>query len=141
MTTTVALTIHVTAPKPGDARSWAQGIADHVTGEFGDTMRLRIAITDPDYVPPPPGSDRDQLPAHLLAVINIAPYMSTGCQVAQALEAAAERHPDLADELRMWARRKHASCRINNKSTGQLCDCIHHPVRIAATTDQPPDRP
>lgn len=52
--TTVALTIHVTAPNPGDAQSWAQAIADHVTGEFGDSMRLRIAITDPDYTPPPP---------------------------------------------------------------------------------------
>lgn len=91
------------------------------------------------YVPPPPGSDRDQLPAHLLAVLDVAPYLSTGCQVAQALEAAAERHPDLADELLAWAARKHASCRCNHKSTGQLCVCPHHPVPIAATTEQPPD--
>lgn len=46
--TTVALTIHITAPGP-DAANHAQTIADLVTAEFGDSMRLRIAITSPDY--------------------------------------------------------------------------------------------
>ncbi len=78
------------------------------------------------YVPPPPGSDRDKLPDEVLALINVPVYLSTGCEIARALETAAEQHPEMAGELREWARRKHLSCRRNNKSTGQLCICTHH---------------
>lgn len=47
MTTTRAVTIHVTAPTEGDAQTWAHTIADHVQAEHGDTMRLHTTITEP----------------------------------------------------------------------------------------------
>ncbi|WUH94579.1 hypothetical protein OG900_33485 [Streptomyces sp. NBC_00433] len=144
--TTVALTIHITAPNAGDAQSRAQAIADHITGEFGDSMRLRVAITDPDYAPPPPGSDRDALPEHLRALIapHMRPYLGTGCETARACFLAAEAFPEHADELRAWGQREHASCRTTRKQDMARCQCDCHPatgapVRIAGTTD--PDWP
>jgi hypothetical protein len=145
MTTTVALTIHITAPNAGDAQSWAQGIADHVQAEFGDSMRLRIAITQPDYVPPPPGSDRDALPEHLRLMIapHMRPYVSTACETALALDRAAQTHLPSMAVLADWERRQHTACRITRKQDMAECACDCHretPGPIAATTDQPPRR-
>jgi hypothetical protein len=141
LTTTVALTIHVTAPNPGDAASWAQTIADHVVGEFGGSMRLRTAITDPDYTPPPPGSDRDALPDELRLMVapHMRPYISTACETAWACGRASEVHPDRATELRAWERRQHAACRITRKQDMARCQCDCHrdaTERIAETTEQ-----
>lgn len=79
-----------------------------------------------DWTPPPPGDTREQLPAHVLALIDVPPYLSTACETAGALETAACVHRAQADELAVWQERLHARCRINNKFTGQLCGCGCH---------------
>lgn len=79
-----------------------------------------------DWTPPPPGSDRDKLPDHLLAVVDLGPYDSTACQMARALEVAAVRRPDMADELLQAAGRQHASCRLTRKQDMAPCSCVHH---------------
>ncbi|QCX81206.1 hypothetical protein C9F11_38115 [Streptomyces sp. YIM 121038] len=79
-----------------------------------------------DWTPPPPGNPREQLPDNILALIDIPLYLSTACEAAGRLTEAIEIHPGRADELRQWADRMHAHCRINNKYTGQICQCPHH---------------
>jgi hypothetical protein len=79
-----------------------------------------------DWIPPPPGDRREQLPDHLLAAIDIPPYTSTACQAAQLLAEAIPARLDLAGELGEQADRLHRRCRINNKFTGALCDCGCH---------------
>lgn len=80
------------------------------------------------YVPPPPGSDRDALPEHLRW--RVSPYMgayrSTGCWSGTACSAAALSHPDLAEELAVWAERGHASCRRTRKQDMVTCTCPCH---------------
>jgi hypothetical protein len=87
-----------------------------------------LAAIHGQYVPPPPGSDRDKLPDRLLAVIgpHMRPYLSTGCQTANALEMAAGRHPDMAGELREWAERMRASCRQTRKQDMARCRHAQH---------------
>lgn len=121
---TVTLTVHVTAPG-ADAAHHAQTIADMVHAEYGDSVRLRTAITTPDYTPPPPGSDRDALPEHLRVLIapHMRPYTSTACETAEACRLAAAEHPEYADELRAWEAREHAACRITRKQDMASCDC------------------
>lgn len=136
MTTTVALTIHVTAPGQ-DAHHHAQTIADLITAEHGHHMRLRIAITDPDYTPPPPGSDRDALPDELRALIapHMRGYISTACETALALDrASTTRHPAMVT-LMEWERRQHAACRITRKQDMARCQCDCHAT--ADTTKEP----
>lgn len=98
--------------------------------EWEDEMRTEIIRLDEEeatvWQPPPPGDKRDQLPDDILALIVLRPYVSTSCETAQALESAMIRWPDRRAELAMWRDRKHASCRLNNKSTGVLCSCPHH---------------
>lgn len=89
------------------------------------------------YVPPPPGSDRDKLPDHLLAAVAMhgdpPPYVSTYCQTATALATAAARLPDQAGELREWADRQHRSCRLTRKQDMEPCLCgCRHPGRASA---------
>lgn len=79
-----------------------------------------------DWTPPPPGDTREQLPDHLLAAIDVPPYLSTACETARALQTATDTHPGRAGELGEWQERLHARCRINNKFTGQLCICRCH---------------
>ncbi|MEU7240274.1 hypothetical protein [Streptomyces sparsogenes] len=81
---------------------------------------------DAVFVPPPPGSTEEQLPADVLALIDPPPYLSTACGTAQALEEAVAEHPDRQAGLEEWARRMHDRCRINHKFTGKLCTCGHH---------------
>ncbi|WP_019060005.1 hypothetical protein [Streptomyces prunicolor] len=73
------------------------------------------------WTPPPPGDTREQLPAHILALLDIPPYTSTACETAELLTAATLVHPEDAEELREWARRQRERCRINNKYTGVHC--------------------
>lgn len=78
--------------------------------------------TEPDtWTPPPPGDRREQLPDHLLNLIDIPSYTSTACESAELLAAAVARHPEHADELRQWEQRQRQRCRINNKYTGVIC--------------------
>lgn len=79
-----------------------------------------------DWTPPPPGDTREQLPDSILALIDVRPYTSTACETAADLAQAAASHPDRAGELASWVDRMHARCRINQKYTGQLCDCRCH---------------
>ncbi|GGV46002.1 hypothetical protein [Streptomyces spectabilis] len=81
--------------------------------------------------PPPPGDTREQLPDHLLALIDVPLYVSTACEAADRLTEAITVHPGHADELRQWSDRMHARCRINNKYTGQLC---RYPCHLRADT-------
>ena len=77
--------------------------------------------TSSHWTPPPPGDRREQLPDHLLALLDIPPYTSTACETAELLAAAIARHPEHADELRQWEQRQRQRCRINNKYTGVNC--------------------
>lgn len=78
----------------------------------------------PAWTPPPPGSTRAQLPAHILAKLTPRIYLSTACEMGQACERAVIRHPDDAEELTFWARWLHDEmCRLNNKYSGVLCSC------------------
>lgn len=104
---------------PGEA----QAAADAALGAIADA-----------YIPPPPGSDRDKLPDHILAAVAMhgdpPPYVSTYCQTATALETAAARLPDQAGELREWADRQHRSCRLTRKQDMEPCLCgCGHPGR------------
>jgi len=83
-----------------------------------------IALADREH-PPPPGSTMRKLPAHILALIVLRPYVSTACEMAQALESAMVRHPDFADELRMYRDLMHDYCRLNNKFSDVPCACPH----------------
>ncbi|WP_438489529.1 hypothetical protein [Streptomyces sp. S186] len=74
----------------------------------------------PGYVNPP-GSTSEQLPPHILAVIDVPPYLSTACDTAARVESA-----DVADSGE-WADRLHKRCRLNNKYTGAPCACSCHP--------------
>jgi len=78
------------------------------------------------WTPPPPGDTREQLPNHVLALIEVPSYLSTACETAGAIEAAVGTHHTQAGELAVWRERLHARCRINNKYTGQLCVCGCH---------------
>ena len=83
------------------------------------------------WTPPPPGGQREQLPNHLLALIEPAPYLSTACQTADLLACAAcfpgsgVPRPQY-DELLEHAERLHQRCRLNHKFTGQSCACPCH---------------
>lgn len=85
------------------------------------------------WTPPPPGDRREQLPDHLLALLDIPPYTSTACETAELLAAAITRHPARADELRQWEQRQRQRCRINNKYTG--VNCRHTEPEPALTPD------
>ncbi|MEU6990337.1 hypothetical protein ABZ953_06700 [Streptomyces sp. NPDC046465] len=79
-----------------------------------------------DWTPPPPGDTREQLPDDILQLIDVPSYTSTACETAQALTAAADRHPGQAGDLEEWAHRMHQRCRRNHKFTGVHCDCSCH---------------
>jgi hypothetical protein len=93
----------------------------------GEAEAVIAAIQD-RYVPPPPGSDRDKLPDHVLAAIgpHLRPYLSTACETAQACHIAAARDLDLHDELRDWERREHSACRLRRKQDVADCGCRCH---------------
>lgn len=96
--------------------------------EYDCCADVAIEVMQAAYVPPPPGSDRDKLPDHVLAVIapHMAPYTSTACQVADALEAAARQHPGMAAELLEWAHRMRSACRLTRKQDMALCQHPQH---------------
>lgn len=79
-----------------------------------------------DWTPPPPGDTREQLPDHLLALIDVPLYLSTACEAARECKRVIDIHVEHGDELRQTAARLHTRCRINNKFTGQLCACHCH---------------
>lgn len=84
-----------------------------------------------DWTPPPPGDTREQLPAEILALVDAPSYLSTACELAALLDAAADTHREQAPELAVWQERQHARCRINNKYTGKLCICgCHRDARL-----------
>lgn len=89
---------------------------------------LADVIRDTEPEPNPPGSTREQLPDHLLALIRpeMPNYLSTACSAGQLLAAAIPDHPGHATELDTWLRRMHQRCRRNHKFTGQLCCCDCH---------------
>lgn len=88
------------------------------------TAAVVIQLADREH-PPPPGSTMKKLPAHILALIVLRPYVSTACETAQALESAMIRHPDFIDELRMYRDLMHDYCRLNQKFTDVECRCPH----------------
>ncbi|MCX5239764.1 hypothetical protein OG824_31645 [Streptomyces prunicolor] len=93
------------------------------------------------WTPPPPGDTREQLPDHILALLDIPPYTSTACETAELLTAATLVHPEHAEELRQWARRQRERCRINNKYTGVHCrhtGPAPSPAAVAETYDAEP---
>jgi hypothetical protein len=89
---------------------------------------IALAAIQDRYVPPPPGSDRDKLPDHVLAAIgpHLRPYLSTACETAQACHIAAARDLDLHDELRGWEQREHSACRLRRKQDVADCGCRCH---------------
>ena len=74
----------------------------------------------------PPGSQQEQLPDSVLALIDVGPYLSTACDTAAACERAAEVHRTERPWLHAHAEDLHARCRLNNKFTGALCVCPCH---------------
>lgn len=88
------------------------------------TATVVMKLADREH-PPPPGSTMRKLPAHILALIVLRPYVSTACEMAQALESAMVRHPDFVDELRMYRDLMHDYCRLNNKFSDVPCACPH----------------
>ncbi|MCX5365899.1 hypothetical protein OG864_45195 [Streptomyces sp. NBC_00124] len=79
-----------------------------------------------DWTPPPPGDRREQLPDHLLALIQTPPYLSTACETGSLLNLITDQHQDRGDGIDAWAERMHARCRINHKFTGVQCHCGCH---------------
>ena len=79
-----------------------------------------------DWTPPPPGDTREQLPDHILALIDVPPYLSTACETAHQLDTAITNRPNRGAELMLWRDRMHGRCRRNQKFTGQLCACYCH---------------
>ncbi|MFE9391666.1 hypothetical protein [Streptomyces sp. NPDC006784] len=80
--------------------------------------------------PPPPGSTREQLPDHLLALIDVPPYTSTACETAHECERVVDVHTEHAEELRTAAAGQlHDRCRRNNKFTGVTCGCACHQAK------------
>jgi hypothetical protein len=89
------------------------------------------------WTPPPPGDRREQLPNHLLALIQpyLRGYTSTACQTAGYLEQAIADHPDRRVELGLWRERMLARCRTNQKYTGELCPHHDQTAPVAAAAD------
>lgn len=107
--------------EPG--REW-----DHLRSVWLGHADAAIRAMQGRYVPPPPGSDRDKLPDHVLAAIgpHLRPYLSTACETAQACHIAAARDLDLYDELRDWGQREHSACRLRRKQDVADCGCRCH---------------
>jgi hypothetical protein len=82
------------------------------------------------YVPPPPGDDRDALPAELRALIqpHMPEYLSTACQTALSLDRASQILPSHMAVLLRWERRQHAACRRTRKQDMAKCACDCHPA-------------
>lgn len=89
------------------------------------TAAVVIQLADREH-PPPPGSTRKKLPPHILALIVLRPYVSTACEMARALDSATVRHPDDAEELRLWRDIMYGECRLNNKFSDVPCSSPHH---------------
>jgi len=94
-------------------------------GRWAQLAEAALKIADEEH-PPPPGSTEEQLPAEILMLTVLRPYISTACETAHALESAMVRHPEHRTELELWRDRMHSRCRLNNKFTGVLCACPHH---------------
>lgn len=102
----------------GDVRAWLKG--SRCARETAAGKRARTTVNNP------PGSTCEQLPAHLLALIDVPSYASTACEAAASLATAARAHAVRRDQLDQWAGRLHARCRTNNKFTGAPCRCGCH---------------
>lgn len=74
----------------------------------------------------PPGSTGEQLPADVLRLLPAVDYLSTACETAALLNAAAGEHPERAAELAGWRGQMHARCRLNHKFIGLFCRCGCH---------------
>ncbi|WP_019358014.1 hypothetical protein [Streptomyces sp. AA1529] len=106
----------------------------HLGRDLGTTHRDAIvragleaaASAAPAWQPPPPGSTREQLPDHLLALIDVPRYTSTACETARECERVVDVHTEHAEELRAAADHLHDRCRINHKFTGVPCGCHCH---------------
>lgn len=114
--------------EPG--REW-----DHLRSVWYGHADAALGAVQAAYVSPPPGSDRAKLPDHILAVIDAAPYISSYEQIADALEAAIPAHPELADELQLWADRMRDSCRQTRKQDMAPCAHLLHRARPVPALD------
>jgi hypothetical protein len=94
-------------------KTWLRTLVKGITGQL------------PPHVNPP-GSTQEQLPADVLALLPARSYLSTACETARLLEAAAIANPQRAEQLREWRDRMQQRCRLNNKFTGALCTGSYH---------------
>ena len=78
------------------------------------------------WTPPPPGDTREQLPDHLLALIDAPDYLSTACEAAILLAWQMPKHTHRRVELGEHSDRLHSRCRLQNKFTGVVCRCDCH---------------
>lgn len=83
------------------------------------------------WTPPPPGSTREQLPDHLLALLDIPAYTSTACETAGLLSREMVKRTRQRIELGEHCDRLHERCRRNQKFTGALCACFCHDGQAA----------
>lgn len=104
-------------------------VLEEVRDALGFGM-VRINLAQDGPAADVPGSTAEQLPDHLLELVDVhlPPYKSTACETAAELKhvlgmTKAKPH---VDELTATAERLHARCRINQKFTGQLCVCRCH---------------
>jgi hypothetical protein len=74
----------------------------------------------------PPGSTREQLPDHILDLIDVPTYTSTACETARECERVIDVHTTERPWLLAHAEELHARCRLNHKFTGALCACACH---------------
>jgi len=85
-----------------------------------------------------PGSTDEQLPAHMLDLLQVGcsmTYLSTACEAAQQLtyaQASIVAHDThitiISQQAGVWSETMHNRCRLTNKFTGVPCSCsCHHP--------------
>lgn len=96
-------------------------------GEAAAAADAVMRLLQDRWAPPPPGDRREQLPDHILVLVDVPAYTSTACELADLLAPAAAAHPEHAAELHEWAEWLRARCRANNKYTGAPCSSPNHP--------------
>ena len=101
--------------------------ADH---EFWETWKamgtIALRVAEEEYTTPAPGDNRAKLPAHILAMLPHADYVSTACGSARRVHTAIDRNPDHIEELLGWSAHLHKWCRLNHKFEDTRCVCPCH---------------
>jgi hypothetical protein len=125
------------APIQSKAFNALHQLGDEMLAELDKLRAERPAATEATdgWTPPPPGDRREQLPDHLLALIDTPSYLSTACEAASLLARQMPAHTLRRVELGDHADRLHTRCRLQNKFTGVACRCHCHGTPASAATE------